>query len=115
MFAEAFLGEEEGPTPTPAAGGEAFDDNIQWLVETRRPTTVMRFSGTLLHPSNNPDMQSMTVFAFAHFVWGHSNNAMIFADIQGTWTLHHLGHVPLTGCQARRRRLMVRIHSYFSM
>ena len=88
MFAEACLGEEEGSIPSPAAGGEPFGPKIQWLVETRRPTTVTRFSGTLLHPSNQQDMQSMTVFAFAHFVRGHSNNAMIFADIQGTWTLH---------------------------
>jgi Alpha-kinase family len=98
MFAEAFLGEETGPTPSPASKSDYLDNKIRWLVEMRRPTTVTRFSGTLLHTTaHKHDLQSMTIFAFAHFVWRHSNNKMVFADIQGRflWTFQVGLHLPI--------------------
>ena len=85
MFADAFLGQEmEINPPSTASGGNEFDqERIMWLVERRRPTTVTRYSGTLLHHSKKKDLRSLTIFAFAHFVFGHSNSQMVFADIQG--------------------------------
>jgi hypothetical protein len=88
MFAEAFLGQEECDLPSPASGGgDAMTTKIQWLVEDRRPMAVTRYSGTLVHPSVAKDLQSLTIFAFVHFAWGHSNKTLIFADIQGLCVL----------------------------
>jgi hypothetical protein len=85
MFADAFLGQEEEDKLSSVASGGQFDlQRIMWLVEKRRATTVIRYSGTLLHPSRKKDLCSLTIFAFAHFVFGHSNKQMVFADIQGT-------------------------------
>jgi hypothetical protein len=85
MFADAFLGQEaEINPPSTASGGNEFDpERIMWLVERRRPTTVTHYSGTLLHHSKKKDLRSSTIFTFAHFVFGHSNGQMVFADIQG--------------------------------
>ncbi|KAJ7144011.1 kinase-like domain-containing protein [Mycena epipterygia] len=55
-FAEAFLGEETD-RPSPASG---------------------------LNESHKKDLRSRTIHAFAHFVWGHSNQMLVLADIQGT-------------------------------
>jgi hypothetical protein len=86
VFAEAFLGQEIGATPSPASGLEDDDagDGLMWLVEKRRPTTVYRYSGTLSHPSQGVDQRSSTVYAFNHFVYGHSNKTLVMADLQGT-------------------------------
>jgi Alpha-kinase family len=84
MFADAFLEQEkQDKEPSVASGGRFNMERIMWLIEKRRPTTVTRYSGTLLHPSNKKDLQSLTIFAFVHFVFGHSNKQMVFADLQG--------------------------------
>ena len=85
MFADAYLGQEAEETlPSPASGGGQHDTGrIMWLIEKRRPTTVTRYSGTLMHTANKKDLRSLTIFAFAHFAFGHSNRSMVFADIQG--------------------------------
>ncbi|KAK7012365.1 kinase-like domain-containing protein, partial [Favolaschia claudopus] len=57
---------------------------ITWLVEPKRSTSVEHFSYTVVHKSCKRDFRSSTIYAFAHFVWGHSNQTMIFADLQGT-------------------------------
>jgi len=88
MFADAFLGQEDCTVvPSTASGVNEFDpERIMWLIEKRRPMTVTCYSGTLLHPSKRRDLRSLTIFAFAHFVFGHSNQQMVFADIQGSPT-----------------------------
>jgi len=55
-----------------------------WLVEKCRPTTVYRYSGTLSHRSQGRDQRSSTIYAFSHFVYGHSNKTLVIADLQGT-------------------------------
>jgi hypothetical protein len=84
-FAEAFLA-EEADNPSTASGVERITGEgtgLTWLVERKRPTTVTKFSGTLVHTSARRDLRSMTICAFAHFTFGFSNNNMVFADLQG--------------------------------
>lgn len=54
-----------------------------WLMEKRRPMTVVRISGTLAHPSTSSNLLSLTVMAFAHFAYLHSGKSLVFADLQG--------------------------------
>ncbi|KAL0952298.1 hypothetical protein HGRIS_006587 [Hohenbuehelia grisea] len=88
-FADVFLAKET-ETPSIASGvGIIIDeeeDGITWLVEKKRSTSVLKFSGTLSHKPQRRDQLSQTIYAFAHFVWGYSNNTLVFADIQGTPT-----------------------------
>ncbi|KAJ7087588.1 kinase-like domain-containing protein [Mycena belliarum] len=73
--------------PSKASGVIAIAEDgegLTWLVEHKRPTTVIKFSGTLVHQSHRTDLRSATVSAFAHFVYGYSNNSLVFADLQGT-------------------------------
>ena len=89
VIAEAFLAQEIGKQ-SPASGieGEANDGHgIMWLVEKRRPTTVYRYSGTLSHRSQGTDQRSSTIYAFSHFVYGHSNKTLVIADLQGMFLL----------------------------
>ncbi|KAK7041172.1 kinase-like domain-containing protein, partial [Favolaschia claudopus] len=59
---------------------------LTWLVEHRRPITVTKYSGTLVHTSIRRDLASLTISAFAHYVFGDSGRRMLFADLQGTPT-----------------------------
>ncbi|KAK7006612.1 kinase-like domain-containing protein [Favolaschia claudopus] len=84
-FTDAFLAEEI-ESPSPASGIPqitAESPGITWLVEPKRSTSVEHFSYTLVHKSRKKDLRSSTIYAFAHFVWGHSNQTMIFADLDG--------------------------------
>ncbi|KAL0955299.1 hypothetical protein HGRIS_004188 [Hohenbuehelia grisea] len=60
------------------------DEGVTWLVEPKRPMSVTKFSGTLVHNSRRKDTCSQTVLAFAHFVFGFSKQTLVFADLQGT-------------------------------
>jgi len=60
----------------------SIPDSSVWLVEPRRTTTVIKFSGTMQHPSTN-DKHGITIAAFAHFVFEFSTRKLVFADIQG--------------------------------
>ncbi|KAJ6465319.1 kinase-like domain-containing protein, partial [Mycena sanguinolenta] len=85
-FAEAFLAEEL-KFPSPASGIKEIGPELPgmtWLVEPRRSSIVEHFTYTLSHKLHKKDSRSATVHAFAHFVWGHSNRTLIFADLQGT-------------------------------
>ncbi|KAJ7434452.1 hypothetical protein B0H11DRAFT_1938660 [Mycena galericulata] len=44
----------------------------------------IKFSGTLIHRSARRDLRSVTIGAFAHFVFGYSKQELVFADLQGT-------------------------------
>ncbi|KAJ6473885.1 kinase-like domain-containing protein, partial [Mycena sanguinolenta] len=91
-FAEAFLAEEL-KFPSPASGIKEIgpeSPGMTWLVEPRRSSIVEHFTYMLSHKLHKKDSRSATVHAFAHFVWGHSNRTLIFADLQGTPAL--VGH-----------------------
>lgn len=56
---------------------------VCWLIEPKRPSTVIKFSGTLKHPASREDMLGLTIYAFAHFVYLTSKGSRVIADIQG--------------------------------
>ncbi|KAJ6533911.1 kinase-like domain-containing protein [Mycena vulgaris] len=73
--------------PTPASGVKEIEPGstgLTWLVESKRSSTVEHFTYTLSHKSHKRDLRSSTIHALAHFVWGHSNQSLVLADIQGT-------------------------------
>lgn len=85
-FADAFLAKETGDSPSPASGIKVKDPvygGVTWLVEDKRPTVVQKFTGTLSHKRRRDDLASLTVDAFTHFAFGHSNSSIVFADLQG--------------------------------
>ncbi|KAJ7443203.1 kinase-like domain-containing protein [Mycena galericulata] len=67
VFADAWLGQE-----------------LNRPIESKRATMVEHYTFTLNHQSLRQDLCAQTIHAFAHFVYGHSNKAMVIADIQGT-------------------------------
>ncbi|KAG6848200.1 hypothetical protein H0H93_002484 [Arthromyces matolae] len=87
-IADAFLAEEVEAHSV--ASGEAegdptdFTNGVTWLVEPKRSLALTKFSGTLQHGTSNHDLKSLTVYAWAHFVFGYSQESMVVADIQGT-------------------------------
>lgn len=82
-FADAFLGQETGKFSV-ASDVDSMDfEGLTWLIEKKRPVTVTKFSGTMMHRTGQKDHQSQTVYAFAHFVYGFSNRTVVMADIQG--------------------------------
>ncbi|KAJ7512434.1 kinase-like domain-containing protein [Mycena galericulata] len=86
VFADAWLGQELN-RPSQASGTSKIDashEGITWLVESKRATMVEHYTFTLNHQSLRQDLCAQTIHAFAHFVYGHSNKAMVIADIQGT-------------------------------
>ncbi|TFK26791.1 hypothetical protein FA15DRAFT_587615, partial [Coprinopsis marcescibilis] len=104
QFADAFVLQEAG-NPSPASGikgpaplatpdnagvdqtTDVMEPGLMWLVEKRHPSQwVQRFSGTLEHTTPHSDQLHLTVYAFQHFVYGFSNNELVFADLQGTPT-----------------------------
>ncbi|KAJ7092241.1 kinase-like domain-containing protein [Mycena epipterygia] len=85
-FADAFLALEVD-RPSTASGVPIItdeDEGLTWLIERKRPSTVIKFSGTLNHRSARRDMRSATISALAHFVFGYSKHELVFADLQGT-------------------------------
>jgi hypothetical protein len=97
VIADAFLAQEIGKA-SPASGMEDtadVDEGIMWLVEKWRPTTVYRYTGTLSHRSQGKDQRSSTIYAYSHFVYGHSNKTLVIADLQGR-VLHSVGTLRLT-------------------
>ncbi|KAJ7304696.1 kinase-like domain-containing protein, partial [Mycena albidolilacea] len=57
---------------------------LTWLVEPKRSSFIEHFTYTLSHKLHKKNLRSSMVHAFAHFVWGHSNRTLVFADLQGT-------------------------------
>lgn len=60
-----------------------FGDVAVWLVEPRRTTSVVKYSGTLVHPTRR-DQVGIIVTAFAHYIYETSNKELVLADIQGS-------------------------------
>ncbi|KAJ7911766.1 kinase-like domain-containing protein [Mycena leptocephala] len=85
-FADAFLAIEVDRPSTASGVAQITDteEGLTWLVERKRPTTVIKFSGTLVHRSHRRDLRSATISAFAHFVFGYSKGTLVVADLQGT-------------------------------
>ncbi|KAJ7826519.1 kinase-like domain-containing protein, partial [Mycena leptocephala] len=85
-FTDAFVAVEVDH-PSTASGVHLItdnDDGLTWLVERKRPSTVTKFSGTLVRHSHRRDLRSATISAFAHFVFGYSKRTLVVADLQGT-------------------------------
>src|ERR1700678_3686519 len=89
-FTDAFLGLEHQPTLSMASGHntcsqhpDSEGEGLTWLIEPKRTKVVQRFSHTLHHKSRQLDLLSLTIAAFSHFVYGHSNSSLVLADIQG--------------------------------
>lgn len=90
-FTDAFLGLEHQPTLSMASGHntcsqhpDSEGEGLTWLIESKRTKVVQRFSHTLHHKSRQLDLLSLTIAAFSHFVYGHSNSSLVLADIQGS-------------------------------
>jgi len=63
---------------------DSKQEGLLWLAEKRHPSkTVIRFSGTLQHPTAHCDTLHLTVYAFLHFVYGYTKQQLVFADVQG--------------------------------
>ncbi|KAJ3520545.1 hypothetical protein NMY22_g12707 [Coprinellus aureogranulatus] len=106
-FEDGFLLEEiEGP-PSPASGmpqddrDEMWTFNLSaslskilrliWLGEKKHITgRIIRFNGTLAHPSAHTDLAHLTVYALIHYIFGHTNRQLVFADLQGTPALFEM-------------------------
>lgn len=85
-FVDAYLGTEVEPTKIVVQK----DDNAMltpwsWIVERRRPMSVMKWSGTLAHPNHHTDLIGATICAFVHFSYIFSQHSIVFADIQGVF------------------------------
>jgi len=71
--------------PSIASGLLAFKmDSATWLVEPHHTKSVLKFSGTLVHPSHADKVRIMLV-AFVHFSYEISQKQLVFADIQGKY------------------------------
>ncbi|KAF8173301.1 kinase-like domain-containing protein [Pholiota molesta] len=86
QFSTAFVGKELSYPRSQASGkaDELGKPLVCWLIEPKRPSTVIKFSGTLKHPATRKDMLGLTIYAFAHFVYLTSKGSRVMADIQGT-------------------------------
>ncbi|KIJ32673.1 hypothetical protein M422DRAFT_121106, partial [Sphaerobolus stellatus SS14] len=56
---------------------------IWWLIEPRQSTEVIKYSGTMSHPTYRPDLLGRTMETFAHFIYLESNKHVVMADLQG--------------------------------
>ena len=94
QFDDAYLLQELGkPAPSLASGVaetlKFYDDkeedcHILWLLERKHASEVIiRFNGTLYHPSSATDLKHLTIYAFGHYVYEVTKGQLIFADIQG--------------------------------
>lgn len=82
LVSDAFLIRETGPRSVPFGLEPDNDDAAVWLVEPQRTTSVVKFGGTLVHPTRR-DKLGITLSAFAHYVYGASHEELVLADIQG--------------------------------
>lgn len=81
QVSDGFLIREQGPSSI-ASNDPTGIDSAVWLIEPRRTTSLVKFSGTLCHPAQTNKM-GKTITAFAHFVYEISKKTLVFADIQG--------------------------------
>ncbi len=58
------------------------------MVEPRRSSAVNRYSGTMNHPAARGKMQ-LTISAFEHFTFEHSDHNVVLADVQGMFHFFH--------------------------
>jgi hypothetical protein len=80
QFSDGFLIQEHGDASL--SSGFSEGDVVVWLVEPCCTKSVVKFSRTLMHPTQN-DKMGMTITAFAPYMYEFSNKTLIFADIQG--------------------------------
>ncbi|KAF9066531.1 kinase-like domain-containing protein [Rhodocollybia butyracea] len=88
IFAKGFIFQEEGFAPSIASG---FAETITekgfiWLVEQRRSSICVKFTGTLSHSCTRiGSLTSDTVHAFAHYFCRATQGQLVFADLQGAY------------------------------
>ncbi|KAG6855319.1 hypothetical protein H0H87_005060 [Tephrocybe sp. NHM501043] len=87
-IADALLAQEiDGNSIASGLNSESDDSDstgMTWLVEQKRLHALIKFSGTLQHRILQKGLQTLTVHAFSHFVYGYSKETMVVADLQGT-------------------------------
>lgn len=82
QVSDGFLIREQSSSSITGSHNLSGYESTTWLVEPRRTTSVVKFSGTLRHPTRD-DKIGKTITAFAHFVYEVSKKSLVFADIQG--------------------------------
>ena len=98
QVAEGFLAEElvaHNPSPASSVLEYSKHDTIgfTWLIEQKRPVTITKFSRTLDHSMLRKDLQSLTISAFAHYVYLRSKGNRVLADIQGEYLPNYLRNI----------------------
>jgi hypothetical protein len=88
-FVNAYIGTEVEPTRIVGLKDDsAAPMPWAWIVERRRPMSVLKWSGTLTHPNHHTDLVGATICAFVHFAYIFSQRSLVFADIQGVLNCH---------------------------
>ncbi len=99
-FVSAYLAQEQPTTGgkwSVASGlNETQFEGLNWLVEPKRPSTLIKYSGTLNYPSDRTDLRALTIYAFIHFVYGFSQNNIVFADVQGQSPILTPSSIPMS-------------------
>jgi hypothetical protein len=80
--------------PSPASGvvAEVYEAEplttrrIIWLLEPLHNSAVTHYTGTMEHPAGKGQM-AHTLSAFVHYAFQWSEGEVIFADIQGVFSL----------------------------
>ncbi|KAL0566682.1 hypothetical protein V5O48_015326 [Marasmius crinis-equi] len=92
LFSSAILAQEvvvDKPSlPSGLHSEELFSDattNITWLLEPRRSTEVIKYSGTLA-PVDRNTLPFMTMAAFAHYTYHAMDANLVLVDLQGSRT-----------------------------
>ncbi|KAF5350300.1 hypothetical protein D9757_013191 [Collybiopsis confluens] len=91
VISEHFLLKETEYTPSKASGIKlpadvlGLDEGMTWLIEPKRPSTFLKFTGTMSHTrTHTGGLTSETIHAFAHFVYIFTKQQLVLADLQGT-------------------------------
>ncbi|KAF9064747.1 kinase-like domain-containing protein [Rhodocollybia butyracea] len=91
LLVQEIVGAETNPSP--ASGVTSYElqheeDNtpdyhgVAWLLEPRRQKQFKKWTGTSEHPSYNNNMVGNILTCFAHFVYLHSKQTIVMADMQ---------------------------------
>ncbi|KAL0062818.1 hypothetical protein AAF712_010270 [Marasmius tenuissimus] len=90
-FTDAIIAREvvEGiPSPVSCLTCETFCNEftiVTWLLEPRRTTEVVKYSGTM-QPAQINTLPYMTMAAYAHYTYHATEGYLVFVDLQGSPT-----------------------------
>lgn len=80
-----------GTCPSPASNLRSEDlvqhetadySTVAWLLEPRRQKKSTKWTGTDEHPSYNNNMVGNIITCFTHFIYLHSKQTIVMADVQ---------------------------------